>query len=887
MLKNLTLRCTLIAFAWTASLPAYAYADETMRLSAPGTDLTYGVDWTGAVPIAMPVPVSLVRGPILATNEAALPTVSAPTSERQTTGAESRASSGHQVRLVDADDAAVRENRSAASQNASPVVSQETVAASLDEVVVTAQRRLQDLQRVPIAVQVIGGQILAEQNHTTLEELSQTVPSVHVGTGGLSSDLYIRGVGSGENPGFDQSVATFVDDIYHGKSRLSGATFLDLERIEILKGPQSTFFGDNAIAGALNIVTKKPGGQFEGSGRALYGMFGQYAVEGAAGGPLTDALGVRLAVTRSGESGWIKNVNTGRDAPVQNNLAGRLTVVYKPIEDLDATLKVEGSRHRTSGTPFDYPLQFNCPPPAPFPPTFTAGAPIGSCVQASTLGVPIGLNQNKNSDLAGQGNSLSTFEDVLTINYRNWGHTFTSVSGYYNYHFNTTISATGIPVYFNTNQYPEHYHQFSQELRVASPTEQPVQYLAGAYFQTDELGWHQDANFPFLNAVLGGIPPLVPYLPLGATQDFSQPEKVYSVFGSLTWNVTDRLKLNGGIRGSRVEKDTAGDTILGSATQNYGGIVPLPPALQAALSGAIPNGIGPSLSRSDRSWMPSAGVQYQMTPDAMAYFSYSRGFLAGGFNALNPLGTNDTKEYGPEHVNAYELGIKSKWLEDRLRLNLDVFRSNYQGLQVSAFVFNPALGISTFEVKNAAESRSQGVEFEGEWVATRDFRFKTNVTYLDSHYVSYLAGTTTLQNFCSADLATYNANSQCSAFPFPVPPFHNAAGERTPFSPRWSGSVTASYSTLFSNTFRFTAELSPYLTSTYYTNAANGNDSFFHVGGYVRLDGRLSLETPDQRWALDLIGKNLTDRVIVVTAGILESKEQPRNVAIQVRYRFP
>src|SRR5262249_46601199 len=141
-------------------------------------------------------------------------------------------------------------------QTTSPEKSEVT---KLQEVVVTAQRRTENLQDVPVSVQVINGRTLAEQNHNTLEELTQTVPSVRVSTGGYSTNIYIRGVGSGQNAYFDQSAATFVDDIYHGRSRLSGTTFLDLDRIEILKGPQSTFFGNNAIAGALNIVSKKPG----------------------------------------------------------------------------------------------------------------------------------------------------------------------------------------------------------------------------------------------------------------------------------------------------------------------------------------------------------------------------------------------------------------------------------------------------------------------------------------------------------------------------------------------------------------------------------------------------------------------------------------------------
>lgn len=153
----------------------------------------------------------------------------------------------------------------------------------LQEVIVTARKRAENLQEVPVSAVVMSGRELQTQNVNSLDDLSQTLPDVHfVSTGNFASnDMFIRGVGSGQNPGFDQSVGNFVDDVYFGRSRIVGDTFLDLDRIEVLKGPPTTFFGNSAIAGALNIITKQPGDIFDGWVRALYGMFGQYAVEGA------------------------------------------------------------------------------------------------------------------------------------------------------------------------------------------------------------------------------------------------------------------------------------------------------------------------------------------------------------------------------------------------------------------------------------------------------------------------------------------------------------------------------------------------------------------------------------------------------------------------------
>jgi iron complex outermembrane recepter protein len=786
--------------------------------------------------------------------------------------------------------------------------------AKLEEVVVSAQKRVEDLQKVPISVQVISNQTLTQQNYNDLSDLTETLPAVHVSTGDGSNALFIRGIGSGENASFDQSVSIFSDDVYHGRSRMSMATFLDLDRIEVLKGPQSTFFGNNAIAGALNIVTKKPGDTFDAWGRLLYGQFGTYAAEGAISAPITDTFGVRLAVTRNGDDrGWIDNVSTGEHVPRVNNLAGRMTLDFHPSESLDATLKVEGSENRTAGSVSDDPFQYrNCPPPAPINPGF---AGLTGCAHALALGIPIGFDNDETSGLPGQGTSLSTTEDVLTVNYHQWDQTFTSVSAFYNYHFGQDHDLTSLPLSALTTDdvtgvLSESYHQFSQEFRIASPSGGAIEYLAGAYFQTDRLADYGAVNlfvFNFLPSLGPPFDALGPYLPYSGSADFTQTEHVYSVFGSMSWNATDQLKLSAGLRGSSVEKDQSGGAGDGYATQLYGGRMLYPPALWPLVA-SIFGGTSPSccdaaeanatqgLNRTDRALMPSAGIQFKLDPQAMLYATYTRGFKAGGFNgnALPPLSPADVA-FGPEHVNAYEVGLKSKWLDDTLLMNFDVFRSDYQGLQVAAQVYVPLTnGYSPF-IRNAATSVSQGVEFESQWVATQNFRLSTNITYLDSHYVSYTnANHTTLQDYCAAPASSSGGlgTPACTAlFPGGVLPYQNLSGRPTDNAPTWSGSVTASYSIPLPRDYKFTTQLSPYFTTGYFLSGDQGetDDPLEHVGGYARLDGRMTLGSPDGRFALDLIGKNLTNRVILTALqqGIYQaSKEQPRNVAVQFRYRY-
>lgn len=764
----------------------------------------------------------------------------------------------------------------------------------IQEVVITAEKRPESLQTVPISAQVIGSSYLTQQNYNSLTDLAATVPAVHISSGAFSNNLFIRGIGSGSNnPSYDQSVSTFVDDIYFGRSRASEGLFLDLDRIEILKGPQSTYFGNNAIAGALNIVTKKPGNRFEAWGRVLYGQFGQYAAEGAVGGPLTDTLGVRVAITRNGDArGWIDNVNLHQEVPHINNEAGRLTLFYHPSAAFDATLKVEASRHRTSGAFADQPGQWvNCPPPAPIAASFA-----GPCAAAIALDVPLGLNNDETAGLPGQGNSLSTFQDVLTLNYRLSGLTFTSVTGFYNYHFSANVDGGLLPVFvYLAQQNTEKYHQVSQELRVASGSGGALEYMAGLYFQSDQLPENIDINAPFADSLakIPALSALAPYLPVSFEPGFSQDEKVYSIFGSVGWNITSDLKLNAGLRGSRVDKNFDGYLNYGTSDVLYGGYTAIPANLEP-LWGVLEGPPGSQdVSRSDQAWMPSAGIQYRIDPTAMVYLTYSRGFKAGGFNGLLPNKPLASLEFGPERVNAYELGLKSKWLGDTVLLDLDVFRSDYTGLQANTQVYQPATNTYSPLVRNAAQSRSQGVELEAQWVASPSFHLAADVTYLDSHYVSYPnASPTTLQTYCAKLIAAaFAATPDCQAYGYPVPAYTDLSGAATPFSPRWSGSLTADYIAHLPGGFLFTTELIPYVTTGYGGSGGDTTDPIYHVGGYLRLDGRMTLQSPDGHWAFDLIGKNLTDHVIPTNFGAdtffyYGSKEPPFNVAIQARYTW-
>jgi iron complex outermembrane recepter protein len=742
--------------------------------------------------------------------------------------------------------------------------------AQVQEIVVTAQRRVERLQNVPISAEVVSGQAAAQQNLNSLGAMAEIVPSVHMEESGRSNDLYIRGIGSGENAGFDQSVGVFIDDIYHGRSRVTSATFLDLDNVEVLKGPQSTFFGNNAIAGAFNIVTNKPTDYFTESARTLYSPESNaYATEVAVGGPINDKLAFRVAGIVDGQTGWLKDVYTGGSAPDELNYAGRLSLLYRPNSDFDVLLKMEASKNDNySGLA----LQVNdCPPSAPFP---GAGQ---FCQAAISKGVPNAGASGLYAGKPGQQILDETAETVLTINYRLPNVTLTSVTGYYIYHYNLNLDADGTPETLLTSQIPEDFYQISQEFRVTSKDTGPIEYMGGVYFQASRLYTDTNFNYAFLDDAVtadSALEPLASYLPIGQSETYLQHEQTYSAFGALTWNVLHNLSVSGGLRATAVHKSYDLDLSYGTDTQTFGGFVPLPQSL-ASLPESLGIGVPAALNgeRTDTALLPSAKVQYKFAPDVMAYVSYARGFKAGGFNSADTSGIAANVPFAPEYVNAYEVGLKSELLDRRLLLNLDVFRSDYDDLQVAINGLSPSGTIISL-VRNAASSRSQGVELESEWVVSEKFHIKGGLTYLDSRYLDYPdAGPTALQSLEGLQV-------------------QNLSGKPTEYAPPWAGNVGAVYSTNLPGDYKLNAEVDAYWSAAYYVHASI--DPLQMQNAFVRLNTQITIETPNRRWAFDLIGKNLANaRILTFSTNLptspgsyLQSFEEGPSVSFQVRYHF-
>ncbi len=440
--------------------------------------------------------------------------------------------------------------------------------ATLEEIVVTSQYREQSLKDVPISVSVISGDFMKKQSIDKMADLQFSVPNFTMAESGIGTNVFIRGIGSGNNQGFEQSVGIYVDGIHHGRAQQSRAPFLDLARVEVLRGPQSILFGKNSVAGALNITTAKPTEEFEGSASVSYEPTdGEKEATLVLSGPISDKIRVRVAGRYHDLDGYIENLTLGRDEPAQEDWTLRGTIEMDVSDNLTATLKVERSEYDVLGRN----MEIDGEEPNTF---FPVGHPLAGMLYSQILVYGFGQDASVlNNTLDGKRSANGDFsnneqtEVVLTLDWQLGDHTLTSTSGYsdFKYDDNCDCDYTGGNVFMLPLS--EQFEQYSQEIRLTSPGGEEIDYILGAYFQTTKHGF-QDAievnASSVLVPLLNGNPAFAAFAPLfgalGVTgagdlfadtagpRDAKVDGDVYSAFAQVSWHMTDQLTLQLGGR---------------------------------------------------------------------------------------------------------------------------------------------------------------------------------------------------------------------------------------------------------------------------------------------------------------------------------------------------
>ena len=707
----------------------------------------------------------------------------------------------------------------------------------LEEIVVTAQRRDERLQDVPVAVSVVSGDFLVENQVRTLQDLGATVPglvvtnSVNYG----SAPLSIRGIGGangGGNVFADEPVAVYVDDAYVSRLRLSTADLIDIGGIEVLRGPQGTLYGRNSTAGAVLIRSAEPTADLSGRASIGYDSIDTFRVQGAISGALDTAgtLTARVAGGFSDRGGWGSNrsgpqLNTGRDWQL------RVFLRYRPTEALTVDLIGDVSYSRSEPGTIAISDISNLRDETSNP---TGSNTVFPYVARADLDA---VRDNNRYDLnfrnysRTRGRNLTgriTYAfDAATLssvtNYREWDQIGSQDSDGTGVNPPNPAFVGGPPITNIGNNFTRaDDSQFSQELRLASNGESAFSWLVGGYYfvennRVDPVSITNNLAGP------GGGGTLVTF-----TAD--QTTRNWAAFANASYALTDTLKLSLGGRYSEESKrffDTQLVTLIrqfdppGPALFTAGQVLLAPPVLD--------------LRRKDKNFSPRVVLDCKATPDTLLYASYSKGFKSGGFNVFrgnNPI-------FGPENIDAYEIGIKTD-LNSMVRVNASAFRYDYRDLQVRTPVPSGGVGI-----ESAAAARSQGIEVEATIAPMRGLRFDANASFLDAKFQRGALSTVQAQSY------VFGTN--------PAVGFENIAVNRLTRAPKFQFALNGRYGWDVGSTYKASVQGSLRHQSSVFFLETQQQSPTFRERAWDEVDARIGFGDRAENWTVSVYVKNAFD----------------------------
>ena len=732
---------------------------------------------------------------------------------------------------------------------------------ALGKVTVTARRREEDSQKVPTPITVLGGETLEAQRISRVQDLQQVLPSVNVAyIHARQSSVAVRGIGN--NPasdGLEGSAGIYLDNVYLGRPGMAVFDLLDIEQLELLRGPQGTLFGKNTTAGVLNISTRAPTFTAERTVEVSGGQDGYFQGRGTVSGPLGETLAGRLSAYRTRDDGYIKNIHDDNYLNGGERQGARGQLLFEPNEDFSLRWIADYNEEDSSnGSMVVY-----------------GGAERfwqrAALVGASPLRDPqrrkVNINGRQHVSVHQGGSSLEA----------NWnlagGYRLTSISAYRYWHFTpandeqlnvSAINDTGVEV---------HDRQFSQEIRLASPTGGAFDYVVGAYAFRQNLGNKTFTSYgPLADLYLLGAN-------LGALNDtYSKANgKIetdsFALFAQGTWHLTERLDFTAGLRGTYEEKNAKVERFA-----------PLGGAAVGGVGAAVRNGQLGAYDSDDLSqynFAPSAllSLSYQFSDDLLGYASLSHGEKSGGVNLAvgsAPSAGADSLLVGPERANDAELGLKSTLFDRRLLLNANLFWTGIHGYQATTLYQAPGSTQLVQVLANAGSVRSRGLEFEATALPLRGLTLNFNGSYNDVTYLSFKDAP------CPAEVSTRpGAPSSC-----------DLTGQRVVGASKWIANLNGEYQ------WRLDDRFQPYVSASYaYRSAAEGtldNSDLSKIDGYalVNLAAGLRSDLGDGQLDTSVWLKNAFDKDYYLSAfasingSYTASVGQPRTLGVSLRYDF-
>jgi iron complex outermembrane recepter protein len=772
----------------------------------------------------------------------------------------------------------------------------EEEAATLDSIIVTAQKREEALQDVPVVVTALSQQILQDNGVRDIKDLQTVVPGLTVTSTQSESQTVarIRGIGTvGDNAGLESSVGVVIDGVYRPRNGVGFGDLGEIERIEVLKGPQGTLFGKNTSAGVINVVTKRPSYNQTAEAELTIGNYGAVGVSGTYSDAINDMAAFRLFAAKRKRNGFL-DVSTGagpraeREDQDQNFHTVRAQLLFEPTDTLDINFAIDYSNRDES-----------CCSSV----TIVRG-PTARIIDALAVDSGVAPVADPFARRAWTNRSTAQYiEDRGVSGQIDWetpwfgGATLTSITAQREWSSTNGIDfdySTADLLYRDPKESDNFtkFQTFSQEFRLAGSTDR-FDWLVGAFYTNEELRRNEayrvgSAYEPYLSiAILSQINPalgLSPTAPLflsqasgrpfgtvfaghSANDRYQQDATSLALFTNNTWRVTDDFDLTLGLRYTREDKELESRYTNPNGGLGCGAMLTNPAQVVAALvargltvaqaSAAAPqvvgfaclpwtnvrhNGRSTNQEREEKEWSGTFNASYRWNEHVMTYFSAARGYKAGGFNldrvqsntglssgTSGIVPVNDTSFPG-EFVDSYELGAKTTWYGGNLLLNATLFRQKYSDFQLNSF-----LGTS-FVVRSIPEVISQGVDADLLF-QQGDFNLQAGMTYADTQYGN--------DRLPDADLRLL-------------------PGSTTSFAPKWSTSVSLGYDWDLGSSLKARANLGAKHMSDY--NTGSDLDPQKKQEGYTVANARVSIGAPDDRWSVELWSQNLTDEEYVQVA---------------------
>jgi iron complex outermembrane receptor protein len=696
------------------------------------------------------------------------------------------------------------------------------------------------------------------------DDIQFLVPNFTLTETGIGSNTFIRGIGSGINQAFEQSVGTYIDGVYYGRAQQIRSPFLDLERVEVLRGPQSILFGKNSVAGALNITTAKPTDSFEGHFLVSNEFENdETIIEGALSGPLSDNVRGRIAARSRNLDGYMTNATLGTNEPKREDWTVRGTLEFDITPSFTAALKVEVGEFDVRGRNIE--IVNEVPGASGFEYNQILTGLFGQDASVSNV-VQDGV-RSSNGDFS--FNESSTY--ALTLDWDVGDYTVRSLSAYTDFKYDEFCDCdfTGANVFGAALQ--EQYSQFSQEIRLTSPLNDSYDYIAGLYYQTSDHDFFDQIIVapnsilvPALNGQSAGAGDAVSGTE--ASREATVDSDVLSAFAQFNWHLSDVFTLQLGARVTKDERD--GFRTLSIVAEGGGTL----PAAQIGAAIVYANGFGitstnlsdPLLqptgaffisqlgalpvtgTRDKTKFSPEVKFVWDASDSSLLFLSWANGFKSGSFDfrANNRSFYPDMAtsfEFDDEEAQNIELGGKFTLANGAVEINATAFFTDFSDLQIS--LFDGTLG---FNVGNAASAEVKGLELDGRWAATDFLTIRGGIAFTDFEFTDFKNGQCYFGQSPDTDIDGDGTLDHC-----------DYTGNSNQLVSDFQGNLAFDFAFPLGANYELSALIDVFYTSEY--DASATFDPGLVQGGYSRFNARFGFGPDDGKWEIALLGRNLSD----------------------------